>query len=160
MSLAFCRGPTLPQPAPSRARTLEAGKRWAEGIRVPGTEYIMRNAGLGEAQAGIKIARRNINNLRYVLLPYFSSDTIPKSSRRLFLTDAMHRPPCRRISPMDMLHGPSGCHFSSKMWYTVSPRLVSDGPDTLAITSQPSPPSVRNSVSSAEATAALVFPPD
>ena len=28
-------------------------------------EYIMQNAELGEAQAGIKIARRNINNLRY-----------------------------------------------------------------------------------------------
>ena len=28
-------------------------------------EYIMRNCGLDEAQAGIKIARRNINNLRY-----------------------------------------------------------------------------------------------
>ena len=28
-------------------------------------EYILRNAGLDEAQAGIKIARRNINNLRY-----------------------------------------------------------------------------------------------
>ena len=28
-------------------------------------EYVMRNAGLDEAQAGIKIARRNINNLRY-----------------------------------------------------------------------------------------------
>ena len=28
-------------------------------------EYIMRNAGLEEAQAGIKIARRNINHLRY-----------------------------------------------------------------------------------------------
>ena len=28
-------------------------------------EYIMRNAGLDEAQAGLKIARRNINNLRY-----------------------------------------------------------------------------------------------
>ena len=28
-------------------------------------EYIMRNAGLKVAQAGIKIARRNINNLRY-----------------------------------------------------------------------------------------------
>ena len=28
-------------------------------------EHIMRNAGLEEAQAGIKIARRNINNLRY-----------------------------------------------------------------------------------------------
>ena len=30
-------------------------------------EYIMRNAGLEEAQAGIKIARRNINNLRYAV---------------------------------------------------------------------------------------------
>ena len=28
-------------------------------------EYIMRNAGLEEARAGIKIARRNINNRRY-----------------------------------------------------------------------------------------------
>ena len=28
-------------------------------------EYIMRNAGLEEAQARVKIARRNINNLRY-----------------------------------------------------------------------------------------------
>ena len=28
-------------------------------------EYIMRNTGLEEAQAGIKIARRNLNNLRY-----------------------------------------------------------------------------------------------
>ena len=30
------------------------------------TEYIMWHSGLGEAQAGIKIAGRNINNLRYV----------------------------------------------------------------------------------------------
>ena len=29
------------------------------------TEYITRNAGLEEAQAGIKIGKRNINNLRY-----------------------------------------------------------------------------------------------
>ena len=28
-------------------------------------EYIVQNVGLDEAQAGIKIARRNINNLRY-----------------------------------------------------------------------------------------------
>ena len=28
-------------------------------------EYIVRNAGLDEAQAGIRIARRNISNLRY-----------------------------------------------------------------------------------------------
>ena len=28
-------------------------------------EYIMRNAGMEETQAGIKISRRNVNNLRY-----------------------------------------------------------------------------------------------
>ena len=33
--------------------------------RVVYAEYIMRNTGLEEAQAGMKIARRNINNLRY-----------------------------------------------------------------------------------------------
>ena len=32
-------------------------------------EYIMRNARLDESQVGIKIARRNINNLRYALIP-------------------------------------------------------------------------------------------
>ena len=37
------------------------------------TEYIMRNTGLEEAQAGIKIAGRNINNLRY------ADDTTPMS---------------------------------------------------------------------------------
>ena len=34
-------------------------------ISVGYAEYITRNAGLDEAQAGIKIAGRNINNLRY-----------------------------------------------------------------------------------------------
>ena len=38
--------------------------------------YIMRNAGLDEAQAGIKIARRNINNLRY------ADDTILMAGRK------------------------------------------------------------------------------
>ena len=33
------------------------------------TEYIMQNAVLDESQAGIKIARRNINNLRYAMTP-------------------------------------------------------------------------------------------
>ena len=35
----------------------------------PYTEHTMRNAGLDELQAGIKIARRNINNLRYMDIP-------------------------------------------------------------------------------------------
>ena len=34
-------------------------------LRPSTAEYIMRNAGLEEAQAGIKFSRRNINNLRY-----------------------------------------------------------------------------------------------
>ena len=51
---------------------LQIGKRVCQGcILSPRlfnlyAEYIMRNAGLDEAQAEIKIARRNINNLRYV----------------------------------------------------------------------------------------------
>ena len=40
-------------------------------------EYIMRNAGLEEAQAGIKIAGRNINNLRY------ADDTLMAESEEL-----------------------------------------------------------------------------
>ena len=49
----------------------QIGKGVCEGCRLSPclfnlyAEYIMRNAGLEEAQAGIKIAGRNINNLRY-----------------------------------------------------------------------------------------------
>ena len=39
-------------------------------------EYIIQNARLDEAQAGIKIAGRNINNLRYV------DDTIPMAESK------------------------------------------------------------------------------
>ena len=51
------------------------------------SEYIMRNAGLEEAQAGIKIARRNINNLRYADHPYGrkqrgTQEPLDKSERR------------------------------------------------------------------------------
>ena len=37
--------------------------------------YVMRNAGLGEAQAGIKIAERNINNLRYADGPTLKAES-------------------------------------------------------------------------------------
>ena len=48
----------------------KSGKEYIKAVLSPclfnlHAEYIMRNAGLDEAQAGIKIARRNINNLRY-----------------------------------------------------------------------------------------------
>ena len=50
-------------------------------------EYIMRNAGLEEAQAGIEIAGRNINNLRY------ADDTTPmaESEERKSLFDESER---------------------------------------------------------------------
>ena len=38
---------------------------WHPAYLTYNAEYIMQNAGLDEAQAGIKIAGRNINNLRY-----------------------------------------------------------------------------------------------
>ena len=40
------------------------GHDWSD-FAAAAAEYIMRNAGLEEAQDGIKIAGRNINNLRY-----------------------------------------------------------------------------------------------
>ena len=43
----------------------QIGKGVRQGLFNLYAEYIMRNAGLEEAQAGIKIAGRNINNLRY-----------------------------------------------------------------------------------------------
>ena len=48
----------------------QIGKKYVKAILSPClfnlyAEYIMRNSGLDDAQAGIKIAKRNINNLRY-----------------------------------------------------------------------------------------------
>ena len=40
------------------------GKEYIKAVYCHPAEYIMQNARLDEAQAGIKIARRNINNLR------------------------------------------------------------------------------------------------
>ena len=41
------------------------GHDWSDLAAAAATEYIMRNAGLEEAQDGFKIAGRKINNLRY-----------------------------------------------------------------------------------------------
>ena len=46
-------------------------------------EYIMRNAGLEEAQAGIKITRRNINNLRYADDPKLMAESEEELKRLL-----------------------------------------------------------------------------
>ena len=46
-------------------------------------EHIMRNAGLGEAQAGIKMARKNINNFRYADDPTVMADSEEELKRLL-----------------------------------------------------------------------------
>ena len=51
-------------------------------------EYIMRNTGLEEAQAGIKIAGRNINNLRYL----FEGNPVGEGTTRRGTATPVHRP--------------------------------------------------------------------
>ena len=55
-------------------------------------EYIMRNTGLDEAQAGIKIARRNINNLKYTITLMAESE-----ERKSLLMSCS--PWCHRVGP-------------------------------------------------------------
>ena len=57
-------------------------------------DYIMKNAGLEEAQAGIKIARRNINNLRY------ADDTtlMAESKEELQSLDESERGECKKLA--------------------------------------------------------------
>ena len=43
----------------------KSGKEYVKAVYCHPAYYIMRNAGLDKAQAGINIAERNINNLRY-----------------------------------------------------------------------------------------------
>ena len=56
-------------------RAVDQGCILSPGLFNLYAEYIMRNTGLNEAQAGIKIAGRNINNLRY------ADDTTPMAER-------------------------------------------------------------------------------
>ena len=55
-------------------------------------EYIMRNAGLEEAQAGIKITGRNINNLRY------ADDTTLMAESEEELKSLLMKEFCQRLS--------------------------------------------------------------
>ena len=56
---------------------------YLSGLMYLYAEYIMQNAGLDEVQTGIKIARRNINNLRYAddttLMAEISACTVTSS---------------------------------------------------------------------------------
>ena len=76
--------------------TEEPGSLWSTGLQIIGqgcilspclfnlyAEYIMRNAGLEEAQAGIKIARRSISRLRYADDTTFMAESEEELNSRL-----------------------------------------------------------------------------
>ena len=64
----------------------------------------MRNAGLGEAQAGIKIAGRNINNLRY------ADDTTLMTKSKEELKSLLMRMKEERKTVTSSTFSPSTCH--------------------------------------------------
>ena len=80
-------------------------------------EYIMRNARLDEAQAGIKIARRNINNLRYAHAAAKPLQLCPTLCDPI---DGSHQaPPSLGFSRQEHWSGlpfPSPMHESEKNW--------------------------------------------
>ena len=53
----------------------QIGKEVHQGCILSPCLYIMRKAGLDESQAGIKISRRNINNLRYAEDTFFLAES-------------------------------------------------------------------------------------
>ena len=71
-------------------------------------EYIKRNAGLEEAQAGIKIARRNINNLRYA--------GASLAAQRLKRLPAMWETWVRSLGREDPLEKEMATHSSILAW--------------------------------------------
>ena len=56
-------------------------------------EYIMQNAGLDETQAGIKIAGRNINNLKYADDPTLMAESVDHNKLENSERDGNTRPP-------------------------------------------------------------------
>ena len=72
-------------------------------------KYIMWNAGLDEAQAGIKIARRNINNLRY-------SDGAPLVAQSVKTLPAMWETRVRFLGLEDPLEKEMATHSSILAW--------------------------------------------
>ena len=88
-------------------------------------EYIMRNIGLDEAQAGIKTARRNINNFRYAddtILVAESEDELKSLLMRVKAESGKSWLEAQHSENED--HGIWSHHFMGNRWETVE--TVSD----------------------------------
>ena len=74
-------------------------------------EYIMRNAGLHDSQAGIKIARRNINNLRY------TDDIALMAGLEKELKCLLNEEESEKaVSKLNIQHGIQSHHFMANSW--------------------------------------------
>ena len=79
-------------------------------------EYIMRNAGLEEAQAGIKIARRNINNLRYVEDTILMAESKEELKCLLLRVKKEWKNWLKTQHSENYDHGISSLHFMANRW--------------------------------------------
>ena len=80
-------------------------------------EYIMRNAGLEEAQAGIKIAGRNINNLRYADYTTLMAESEEEFKKPLDESDSGERKSWLKAQHSENEdHGIWSHHFMGNRW--------------------------------------------
>ena len=79
-------------------------------------EYIMRNTRLEEAQAGIKIAGRNINNLRYAYDTTFMAESEEKLKSRLWSERGEWKSWLKAQHSENEDHGIRSHHFMGKRW--------------------------------------------
>ena len=76
----------------------------------------MRNAGLGEAQAGIKIARRNTNNLRYTDDTTFMAENEEKLKSLLMKLKKESKNVDLKLNIQNKDHGIWSHHFMANRW--------------------------------------------
>ena len=79
-------------------------------------EYIMRNAGLEEAQAGIKIARRNINNLIYADDTILMAESEEELKSLLMKVKEKSEKVDLKKHPENEDHGIRSHHFMGNRW--------------------------------------------
>ena len=79
-------------------------------------EYIMRNAGLGEAQAGVKIAGRNINNLRYADDTTLMAEIEEKLKSLLVKVKEESENVCLKLNIQKTKNGIWSHHFMGNRW--------------------------------------------
>ena len=79
-------------------------------------EYIMRNAGLDEAQAGIKIAGRNINHLRYADDTTLMAEREEKLKSLLMKVKEENEKVGLKLNIQKTDHGIQSHHFVANRW--------------------------------------------